>query len=138
MTTEAPHHAHPWYSGNQRHLADAIARVGRRLGAHAEARERGPDTDGPDEEVAGLATGEVSALAILVATLDLPPFTNSAMDGYAVRHADTPGRLEVVGESAAGSPFADDTNCAAAVTISLYWRTPALNCAVNALILGTR
>lgn len=31
-----------------------------------------------------------------------PPFRASAMDGYAVRAADTPGRLRVVGESAAG------------------------------------
>ena len=31
-----------------------------------------------------------------------PPFTNSAMDGWAVRAADTPGTLAIVGESAAG------------------------------------
>lgn len=37
---------------------------------------------------------------------DVPPFTNSAMDGYAVRGADVaqaPARLAVVGEIAAGS-----------------------------------
>ena len=37
---------------------------------------------------------------------DVPPFTNSAMDGYAVRGADVtraPARLTVVGEIAAGS-----------------------------------
>src|SRR5688500_4740578 len=37
---------------------------------------------------------------------DVPPFTNSAMDGYAVRGADVasaPARLKVVGEIAAGA-----------------------------------
>ena len=43
------------------------------------------------------------------ASMDVPPFTNSAMDGYAVRSADTRGatrttpvRLQVVGDVAAG------------------------------------
>ncbi|MDO8378337.1 gephyrin-like molybdotransferase Glp [Phenylobacterium sp.] len=34
-----------------------------------------------------------------------PPFTNSAMDGWAVRAADTPGSLAIVGESAAGHGY---------------------------------
>ncbi|MBS0386618.1 MAG: hypothetical protein JSS00_14845, partial [Proteobacteria bacterium] len=34
-----------------------------------------------------------------------PPFAASAMDGYAVRSADTPGRLRVVGEAGAGHAF---------------------------------
>src|SRR5580692_10798831 len=38
----------------------------------------------------------------LRAPLDLPPFDNSAMDGYALSASDTPGRLTIVGESAAG------------------------------------
>ncbi len=38
--------------------------------------------------------------------VDLPPFPSSAMDGYAVRSVDLPGTLRVVGESAAGTPFA--------------------------------
>jgi molybdopterin molybdotransferase len=54
----------------------------------------------------------------LVATLDLPPFTNSAMDGVALRAADAPGELEVVGESAAGAPFAGFVGPGRAVTIS--------------------
>ncbi len=41
----------------------------------------------------------------LVAPSDLPAFPSSAVDGYAVRAADGGGRLEVVGESAAGRPF---------------------------------
>src|SRR5919197_3883368 len=40
------------------------------------------------------------------ATVDLPPFASSAMDGYAVRAADTPGRLPVTARIAAGSPAA--------------------------------
>lgn len=52
------------------------------------------------------------------APLDLPPFTNSAMDGYAVRAADTPGRLRVIGESAAGSPFDGTVGYGEAVAIS--------------------
>jgi molybdopterin molybdotransferase len=38
------------------------------------------------------------------AVVDLPPFPSSAMDGYAVRSADTPGRLPVVQRIAAGAP----------------------------------
>jgi molybdopterin molybdotransferase len=36
--------------------------------------------------------------------VDLPPFASSAMDGFAVRAADTPGRLPVVARIAAGVP----------------------------------
>ncbi len=38
------------------------------------------------------------------AAVDLPPFPSSAMDGFAVRAADTPGRLPVVFRIAAGRP----------------------------------
>ena len=38
------------------------------------------------------------------AVVDLPPFPSSAMDGFAVRAADTPGRLPIVGRVAAGVP----------------------------------
>ena len=38
------------------------------------------------------------------ASVDLPPFPSSAMDGFAVRSVDTPGRLPVVERIAAGSP----------------------------------
>jgi molybdopterin molybdotransferase len=66
---------------------------------------------GPTEsEVVGLidALGRVLA-ADVVAELDLPPWDNSAMDGYAVRFADlasasesTPVRLRVAGDIPAG------------------------------------
>jgi molybdopterin molybdotransferase len=38
------------------------------------------------------------------AAVDLPRFPSSAMDGYALRAADTPGTLRVVARIAAGSP----------------------------------
>jgi molybdopterin molybdotransferase len=38
------------------------------------------------------------------ALVDLPPFPSSAMDGFAVRAEDTPGRLPVVARIAAGAP----------------------------------
>jgi molybdopterin molybdotransferase len=50
------------------------------------------------------SVGRVLADHILRAPLDVPPFANSAMDGFAVRAADLPGELAVVGEVAAGSP----------------------------------
>ncbi len=68
---------------------------------------------GPTElEVVYLSDALGRVLAEPVAsTTDLPPWDNSAMDGYAVRAADTAGatedrpiRLEVVGEVRAGQP----------------------------------
>jgi molybdopterin molybdotransferase len=38
------------------------------------------------------------------AAIDLPPFPSSAMDGFALRSADTPGRLLAVDRVAAGRP----------------------------------
>src|SRR5689334_21608404 len=38
------------------------------------------------------------------ATVDLPPFPSSAMDGFALRARDAPGRLPVVARIAAGRP----------------------------------
>jgi molybdopterin molybdotransferase len=49
------------------------------------------------------ASGRILAEAASAA-VDLPPFPSSAMDGFAVRSADTPGRLPVVQRIAAGSP----------------------------------
>jgi molybdopterin molybdotransferase len=40
----------------------------------------------------------------VVSCVDLPPFPSSAMDGFAVRAEDTPGRLPVVFRIAAGAP----------------------------------
>ncbi|OXE35052.1 MAG: molybdopterin molybdenumtransferase MoeA [Phenylobacterium zucineum] len=41
----------------------------------------------------------------VVAMRDQPPFANSAMDGWALRATDTPGRLIIIGESAAGHGY---------------------------------
>ena len=49
------------------------------------------------------AVGRVLAEPKVIAAVDVPPFANSAMDGYAVRAADTPGRLRITGEVAAGA-----------------------------------
>ena len=58
----------------------------------------------PAESVAlAEAAGRVLAGDAL-ALVDLPPFPSSAMDGFAVRAADTPGRLPVVERIAAGRP----------------------------------
>ncbi|SEI97105.1 molybdopterin molybdotransferase MoeA [Demequina mangrovi] len=67
----------------------------------------------PEPRRVPLADALDAVLAVEVrAATDLPPFDNSAMDGYAVRAADAaearegaPVRLAVVGESAAGHPW---------------------------------
>ena len=51
------------------------------------------------ERAAGRVLAEPARAAV-----DLPPFRSSAMDGYAVRSADTPGTLPVVFRIAAGAP----------------------------------
>jgi molybdopterin molybdotransferase len=59
----------------------------------------------PAQTVAlGDAIGRVLAQDV-AARRDQPPFTNSAMDGWAVRAADAPGALAIVGESAAGHGY---------------------------------
>lgn len=54
---------------------------------------------------AAAAAGRVTAEPVRAA-VDLPPFPSSAMDGFAVRAADLPGRLPVVARVAAGRPAA--------------------------------
>jgi molybdopterin molybdotransferase len=58
---------------------------------------------GEVEEVPALeATGRVLARAQR-STLDVPPMDNSAMDGYAIRLSDLPGKLKVAQKIMAGS-----------------------------------
>lgn len=54
------------------------------------------------------AAGRITA-APVISPLDVPPFANSAMDGYAVRMADvnTDAPLPVAGKAFAGAPFTD-------------------------------
>lgn len=68
--------------------------------------------------------GRVLSRAI-VAERDQPPFAVSAMDGYAVRCADTPGDLTVAGESAAGHGYDGDYRPGAAIRISTGAPMPA-------------
>jgi molybdopterin molybdotransferase len=59
------------------------------------------------------------------AVSDLPPFDSSAMDGYAVRAGDTPGRLRVSGHSAAGHPADVELHAGEAIEISTGAVVPA-------------
>jgi molybdopterin molybdotransferase len=54
----------------------------------------------------------------VIAGRDQPPFAVSAMDGYALRSADSPGMLRVIGESAAGRGFEGVCESGAAIRIS--------------------
>jgi molybdopterin molybdotransferase len=65
---------------------------------------------------AGEAVGRILAEEI-TSQIDLPPFDNSAMDGYAVRaqdvasaRLDSPARLRLVGRVAAGGKFSGEVN----------------------------
>ncbi|HKD74987.1 MAG TPA: molybdopterin molybdotransferase MoeA, partial [Ktedonobacterales bacterium] len=68
----------------------------------------------------------------LVAPLDLPPFANSSMDGYAVHGEDlalasdaTPVTLQLIGEVPAGGVFAGEVSRGAAVRIFTGAPVPA-------------
>src|SRR2546421_11737589 len=54
----------------------------------------------------------------IIADTDLPPFDRAQMDGYAVRAADvanTPARLRIAGESAAGAGWDHEISLGVAV-----------------------
>src|SRR5437764_8305178 len=70
------------------------------------------------------AAGRVTAEAASAAG-DLPPFASSAVDGYAVRAADLPGRLPVVAEIAAGRPAERALEPGEAMAISTGGVVPA-------------
>lgn len=70
------------------------------------------------------AVGRVLAQDV-AAVRDQPPFPASAMDGYAVRAADAPGTLDVVGESAAGRGFEGAVGAGQAVRIFTGAAVPA-------------
>ena len=58
------------------------------------------------------------------AGVDLPPFASSAMDGYALQAADTPGRLPVVFRIAAGLPADRELASGEAMAISTGGAVP--------------
>jgi molybdopterin molybdotransferase len=72
----------------------------------------------------GATRGRVLA-ADACARVDLPPFASSAMDGFAVRAADVPGRLREVGAAAAGRPFLGTVGAGECVRISTGGVIPA-------------
>ena len=82
----------------------------------------------PDESVALVdALGRILAEDI-VADSDLPPFDRAQMDGYAIRAADvanTPARLRIVGESAAGAGWQHAMKAGEAVRIMTGAPVPA-------------
>src|SRR6195256_730500 len=66
--------------------------------------------------------------ADVIADTDLPPFDRAQMDGYAVRAADvanTPARLHIAGESAAGSGWHHEMKAGEAVPIMTGALVPA-------------
>jgi len=71
-----------------------------------------PETVTLEHALGRILAGDVSA------SRDQPPFDVSAMDGYAVRSADAPGRLHLAGESAAGRGFAGHCEKGSAIRIS--------------------
>ena len=70
-------------------------------------------------EAAGRVTAEVAK-----AGLDLPPFDSSAMDGFAVREADTPGSLPVVARIPAGRPAERELAAGEAMAIATGGAVP--------------
>ena len=71
------------------------------------------------EDAAGRVLAEAARAAV-----DLPPFASSAMDGFAVRTADTPGRLTVVTRIAAGEPAATAVESGQAMGIATGGAVP--------------
>ncbi len=70
-------------------------------------------------EVVPLAQARGRMLAApVIAKRAQPPFAASAMDGYALRAAETPRQLRIVGESAAGHAYAHSLRAGEAIRIS--------------------
>jgi len=79
----------------------------------------------PAEQIPALeAAGRILAEEI-TADRDYPPFARSARDGFAVRAADVPGELTVIGEVRAGEVFAGTVGKGRAVEIMTGAPLPA-------------
>jgi len=63
------------------------------------------------------ATGRILADPRIVAAVDVPPFANSSMDGFALHAGDAPGVLRVAGEIAAGAASLQPVQAGTAVRI---------------------
>ncbi|HET9429385.1 MAG TPA: molybdopterin molybdotransferase MoeA [Allosphingosinicella sp.] len=79
----------------------------------------------------GEAAGRILAKAV-VAMIDSPPSDCSAMDGYAVRDADLPGRLRVIGESFAGGGF--EGRLQAGTTVRIFTGAPVPDAADRVVV----
>jgi molybdopterin molybdotransferase len=75
--------------------------------------------DVPLENAAGRVVAEPASSRV-----DLPPFDSSAMDGFAVRSADTPGRLPIVDRIAAGRPASRELRQGEAMAIATGGAVP--------------
>ena len=106
------------HAGPALRLEDALARI------LAEVR---PVTGGETLAVRS-ALGRVLAVDV-VSRIDVPSHTNSAMDGYALMGADLSAdgetRLDVIGTSAAGRPFAGEVRAGQCVRIMTGAPMPA-------------
>src|SRR5919108_67636 len=71
----------------------------------------------------GDAAGRVTAEAA-PSRVDLPPFDSSAMDGFAVRSGDTPGRLPIADRIAAGRPAARELRAGEEMAIATGGAVP--------------
>jgi len=79
---------------------------------------------GPEAVPLSEAAGRILAEDV-AAVRDQPPFPASAMDGWAVRAADTPSALRIVGESAAGHGYPREVGPGEAVRIFTGAAVPA-------------
>jgi molybdopterin molybdotransferase len=77
------------------------------------------------ERVPVAAAGGRVLLEDARSTTDLPPFASSAMDGFALRAADTPGSLPVVARIAAGCPAERPLEAGEAMAIATGGVVPA-------------
>ena len=71
------------------------------------------------------AAGRVPVLWSVTAEVDVPPFANSSMDGFALRATDVPGELPLAGEVAAGATFLQALEPGTAVRIMTGAPLPA-------------
>jgi molybdopterin molybdotransferase len=63
------------------------------------------------------AFGRVPVASSVIAEVDVPPFANSSMDGFALRAADLPAELPLVGEVAAGASISPGLEAGTTVRI---------------------
>jgi len=71
----------------------------------------------PTEQVAALESAGRILAEEITADRDYPPFARSARDGFAIRAADVPGELRVIGEVRAGEVFRGSVSSGGAVEI---------------------